>query len=138
MFSTSIARTLAATVRQVSSPRPSLRLRKAAISLTPAAVERVRQLTPDSATENARKFLKIGVKTKGCSGLQYALEYTNKKQKFDEVVSQDGVTVLIDSRALLTILGSEMDYVEDPLASTFVFHNPNVKESCGCGLSFMT
>ncbi|KAJ1927783.1 Iron-sulfur assembly protein 1 [Tieghemiomyces parasiticus] len=128
-----------ATVRKGAlGAKPSLRLRKAAISLTPAAVRRVQQLVPPpTLPEEKSKFLKIGVKTKGCSGLQYALDYTDKKLKFDEVVNQDGVTVLIDSKALLTILGSEMDYVEDPLASQFVFTNPNVKESCGCGMSFM-
>ncbi|KAJ1989630.1 Iron-sulfur assembly protein 1 [Dimargaris cristalligena] len=127
-----------ATVRKAAlGAKPTLRLRRAAITLTPAAVSKIRQLTPASESENSGKLLKIGVKTKGCSGLQYALDYTNAKQKFDEAVTQDGVTVLIDSKALLTILGSEMDYVEEPLASQFVFTNPNVKESCGCGQSFM-
>ncbi|KAJ1658317.1 Iron-sulfur assembly protein 1 [Dispira simplex] len=130
--------TFLATVRQAAPKvRPSLRLRKAAISLTPAAVRRIRQLTPPDKADNPNRFLKIGVKTKGCSGLQYALDYTDTKAKFDEVVKQDGVTVLIDSKALLTILGSEMDYLENDLAEQFVFTNPNVKGSCGCGQSFM-
>ncbi|KAJ1657961.1 Iron-sulfur assembly protein 1 [Dispira simplex] len=130
--------TFLATVRQAAPKvRPSLRLRKAAISLTPAAVRRIRQLTPPDKADKPNRFLKIGVKTKGCSGLQYALDYTDTKAKFDEVVKQDGVTVLIDSKALLTVLGSEMDYLENDLAEQFVFTNPNVKGSCGCGQSFM-
>lgn len=93
----------------------------------------------------------MSVKSRGCSGLAYSLEYVSQRQKYDEVVQQDGelvgpnahaffvgVTILIDSKALLSIMGSEMDYVEDETSSQFVFHNPNVKETCGCGLSFRT
>ncbi|RKP26402.1 hypothetical protein SYNPS1DRAFT_21828 [Syncephalis pseudoplumigaleata] len=81
-------------------------------------------------------LLRVGVKNKGCSGKSYNLEYVKEKSKYDEVVQQDGVTVLVASNALLTIIGSEMDYVEDKLSAGFVFNNPNVKESCGCGQSF--
>ncbi|KAF9168363.1 Iron-sulfur assembly protein 1 [Actinomortierella ambigua] len=110
------------------------RVRKAVLTLTPAAVTRLRTLTegPDP------KVVRVGIRTKGCSGQQYNLEYTTKKEKFDEEVKQDGVTVLVDNKALLSVLGSEMDWVEDKLSAQFVFHNPNVKESCGCGMSFMT
>ncbi len=62
----------------------------------------------------------------------------DKKDKFDELVEQEGVKVVIDSKALFSLIGSEMDYVEDQLSSQFVFNNPNVKEMCGCGQSFMT
>ncbi|KAI8358017.1 hypothetical protein B0O80DRAFT_383213, partial [Mortierella sp. GBAus27b] len=101
---------------------------------TPAAVTRLRNLTdgPDP------KVIRVGIRTKGCSGQQYELQYANKKEKFDEEIKQDGVTVLVDNKALLSVLGSEMDYVEDKLSAQFVFNNPNVKESCGCGMSFMT
>ncbi|KAF9583413.1 Iron-sulfur assembly protein 1 [Lunasporangiospora selenospora] len=110
------------------------RSRKSVLTLTPAAVGRLRALTegPDP------KMIRVLVRSKGCSGQQYSLEYTKQKDKFDEEVHQDGVTVLVDNKALLSVLGSEMDYVEDKLSSHFVFHNPNVKESCGCGQSFMT
>jgi iron-sulfur cluster assembly protein len=67
----------------------------------------------------------------------YTLDYVTAKQKFDEVIEQDGVTVLVDSKALFSLIGSEMDYQEDVLNSQFVFLNPNVKEMCGCGQSFM-
>ncbi|KAK5658445.1 hypothetical protein OQA88_1834 [Cercophora sp. LCS_1] len=116
-------------------PRPSkLRApRKAAMKLTPAAVEQLRDLLnqPDP------KLIKVGVRNRGCSGLAYHLEYVDKAGAFDETVEQDGVKVLIDSKALFSIIGSEMDWVEDKLSQRFVFRNPNIKEECGCGESFM-
>ncbi|SAM08686.1 hypothetical protein [Absidia glauca] len=121
-----------AAANSATKPSTKLRLRKAPLILTPAAVQRLKNLT----NQDEPQFLRVGVKTKGCSGNSYMLEFTKKKDKFDEVVDQDGVTVLVDSKALLTVLGSEMDYVEDRLSSQFVFHNPNVKGTCGCGESF--
>ncbi|EIM20388.1 hypothetical protein WALSEDRAFT_20842, partial [Wallemia mellicola CBS 633.66] len=76
-----------------------------------------------------------GVKNKGCSGMSYHLEYVDKPARFDEVVEQDGVKVLVDSKALFSIIGSTMDWVDDRLSSKFVFNNPNVTETCGCGES---
>jgi len=87
--------------------------------------------------DNNEKLLKISVRAKGCSGLSYALDYVTTKAKFDEEVVQDGVKILIDAKALLSIIGSEMDYVEDRLSAQFIFYNPNIKEACGCGQSFM-
>ncbi|KAL1923221.1 uncharacterized protein VTP21DRAFT_9597 [Calcarisporiella thermophila] len=128
--------TFAAVVKKAAvQSATKLRPTKAAMTLTPAAVERLKQL---STLEGQSKMIRVGLRTKGCSGNQYHLEFTDKKNKFDEEVTQDGVTVLIDSKALFSVLGSEMDYVEDKLATQFVFHNPNVKETCGCGMSFMT
>ncbi|RIA97243.1 hypothetical protein C1645_796024 [Glomus cerebriforme] len=100
--------------------------------MTPAAVNRLRQLIegPDP------KLIRVAVKNKGCAGQSYVLEYAKVKGKFDEVVNQDGVKVLIDSKSLIKVLGTEMDYVKDKLSSKFVFNNPNVKENCGCGESF--
>ncbi|CAK7199913.1 Iron-sulfur assembly protein 1 [Sporothrix eucalyptigena] len=107
--------------------------RKAAMKLTPAAVEQVRELLEGPEP----KLLKIGVRNRGCSGLAYNLEYVEKPGAFDEMVEQDGVRVLVDSKALFSIIGSEMDWVEDKLNQRFVFRNPNIKEECGCGESFM-
>lgn len=82
------------------------------------------------------QHLRIGVRNRGCAGLAYNLEYVDKPGKFDEIVEQDGVRVLIDGRALFSVIGSEMDWKEDGLSAKFVFKNPNVKDACGCGESF--
>ncbi|KAK9478519.1 hypothetical protein V1514DRAFT_330901 [Lipomyces japonicus] len=110
-----------------------LKPRKAAMTLTPNAISHIRGLLegPDP------RLLRIGVRNRGCSGLQYHLEYVEKPGKFDEEVVQDGVRVLIDSKALFSIIGSEMDWVDDKLSNRFVFSNPNIKGECGCGESFM-
>ncbi|EAQ84196.1 hypothetical protein CHGG_10600 [Chaetomium globosum CBS 148.51] len=97
-------------------PRSRLRARKAAINLTPAAIEHLRALLdqPDP------KLIKVGVRNRGCSGLAYHLEFVDRPGAFDEAVEQDGVKVLIDSKALFSILGSEMDWVEDKLSQSVV------------------
>jgi len=82
------------------------------------------------------QLLRVGVRNKGCAGLSYHLEYVDKPAKFDEVVEQDDVRVVIDSKALFSIIGSEMDWTEDALSSKFVFNNPNITDACGCGESF--
>ena len=108
-----------------ATPRKSkLRARKAPIKLTPVAVSQLRRLfdQPES------KLIRIGVKNRGCSGLAYHLEYVDKPGAFDEAVEQDGVKVLIDSKALFSIIGSEMDWQEDKLSARFVFRNPNISE----------
>lgn len=74
-------------------------------------------------------MIRVGVKNRGCSGLAYHLEYVDKAGVFDEAVEQDGVKVLIDSKALFSIIGSEMDWVEDKLNQRFVFRNPNISQS---------
>lgn len=114
-------------------PKRKLKPRKAAIKLTPTAVEHLRALLDQPQPQ----LIKIGVRNRGCSGLAYNLEYVDKPGPFDEEVVQDGVKVLIDSKALFSIIGSEMDWIEDKLNQRFVFHNPNIKEECGCGESFM-
>lgn len=104
--------------------RPKLRARKAAISLTPTAIERLRDLL----SQPEPKMIRVGVKNRGCSGLAYHLEYVDKAGMFDETVEQDGVKVLIDSKALFSIIGSEMDWVEDKLNQRFTFRNPNISK----------
>ncbi|KAJ5102593.1 FeS cluster insertion protein [Penicillium argentinense] len=125
----------ASTAPPKTSPKPRrpLRPRKAAMKLTPIATQQLRKLMDQPEP----KYIRVGVKNRGCSGLAYHLEYVEKPGKFDEVVEQDGVKVLIDSKALFSIIGSEMDWHEDKLSRRFVFRNPNIKEECGCGESFM-
>ncbi|CAK4034689.1 Iron-sulfur assembly 1 [Lecanosticta acicola] len=116
-----------------AKPKKSkLRPRKAPITLTPKAIEQLQALfdQPES------KLIRVGVKNRGCSGLAYHLEYVDKPGAFDETVEQDGVKVLIDSKALFSIIGSEMDWLEDKLSARFIFKNPNITEQCGCGESF--
>lgn len=84
---------------------------------TPVAVERLRSLLNGPHPQ----LIRIGVRNKGCAGMSYHLEYVDKPAKFDEVVEQDGVRVLIDSKALFSIIGSEMDWVEDRLRCVFLF-----------------
>ncbi|KAF5312743.1 hypothetical protein D9619_003107 [Psilocybe cf. subviscida] len=117
---------------RVQKPRPTLRPTKAALTITSTAITRLRNLL-DGPTP---QLIRIGVRNKGCAGLSYHLDYVEKPDKFDEVVKQDGVRVLIDSKALFSIIGSEMDWKEDALSSKFVFKNPNIKDACGCGESF--
>ncbi|KAH6888710.1 hypothetical protein B0T10DRAFT_488780 [Thelonectria olida] len=118
---------------ETTRPRRKLRPLKAAMKLTPAAVEQLKTLLDQPEP----KLIKVGVRNRGCSGLAYHLEYVDKAGMFDETVEQDGVKVLIDSKALFSIIGSEMDWAEDKLNQRFVFKNPNIKEECGCGESFM-
>eukprot|EP00123_Amoebidium_parasiticum_P022289 comp8419_c0_seq1/m.3773 comp8419_c0_seq1/g.3773 ORF comp8419_c0_seq1/g.3773 comp8419_c0_seq1/m.3773 type:complete len:128 (-) comp8419_c0_seq1:27-410(-) len=107
---------------------------KAVLSLTPAAVNRVKSLL----AENHANALKVGVQRRGCNGLSFTMSLAEKKDKFDEEVVVDGARVLIDSKALMSVIGSEMDYVDEKLSAGFVFNNPNVKHSCACGESFTT
>ncbi len=112
----------------MARPRPQ------AIKLTEAAASRVQALLDKRGKPSLG--IRIGVRSKGCSGLSYTLEYADQKDPMDELVEQHGVTVLIDPKATLFILGTEMDYVEEKLQSGFVFRNPNEKGRCGCGESF--
>ncbi len=104
------------------------------ISLTDAAAERVRALIAKSAKPVLG--LRVGVNTRGCSGLSYVVEYAEEQRKFEDVVEDKGVKIFIDPTAVMFLLGSEMDYVEDKFQSGFTFTNPNEKGRCGCGESF--
>ncbi len=108
--------------------------RKQAMSVTEAAVERIQALLAKRGKPSAG--IRVGVRSRGCSGLTYTLEYADEKGKFDEVVEANGVTILIDPKATMFIIGTEMDYVEDKLQEGFTFRNPNEKGRCGCGESF--
>ena len=104
------------------------------IQLTDAAAERVKYLLARRGKPSVG--VRVGIRTKGCSGLSYTFEYADEKGKFDEMVSDKGVTVLIDPKAVMFLIGSQMDYVEEKLKSGFTFTNPNEKARCGCGESF--
>lgn len=108
--------------------------RKQAMTVTDEAARRVQALLAKRGKPSAG--IRIGVRARGCSGLTYTLEYADEKGKFDEVVEDKGVTLLIDPKASMFIIGTEMDYVEDKLQSGFTFRNPNEKGRCGCGESF--
>jgi iron-sulfur cluster assembly protein len=108
--------------------------RPQAMMVTEAAAERVKALLAQRGKPSVG--IRIGVRTKGCSGLSYTIEYADEKGKFDEIVQASGVTILIDPKATMFILGTEMDYVEEKMQSGFVFRNPNEKGRCGCGESF--
>jgi iron-sulfur cluster assembly protein len=109
-------------------PRPQVR------SVTPAAAERVKALIESRGKPTAG--IRIGVRSKGCSGMSYTLEFADSQQPMDEVVDTQGVKLLIDPKASLFLIGTEMDYEEEKLKSGFVFRNPNEKGRCGCGESF--
>ncbi|MBL4615971.1 MAG: iron-sulfur cluster assembly accessory protein [Magnetovibrio sp.] len=106
----------------------------APITITPAAVTQVKALLDSRDKPSAG--IRIGVRTKGCSGLSYTIEFADEKNEFDESMEVEGVTVLIDPKATMFIIGTQMDYVVDKLESGFVFTNPNEKGRCGCGESF--
>jgi iron-sulfur cluster assembly protein len=102
--------------------------------VTSAAAERVKALVEKRGKPTAG--VRIGVRTKGCSVLSYTLEFAEKQEPMDEMVETQGIKLLIDPKASLFLIGTEMDYEEEKLKSGFVFRNPNEKGRCGCGESF--
>ena len=104
------------------------------ISLTDAAAERAKALMARS--DKPVLGLRVGVNTRGCSGLSYVVEYAEEQRKFEDMVEDKGVKIFIDPTAVMFLLGAEMDYVEDKFQSGFTFTNPNEKGRCGCGESF--
>jgi iron-sulfur cluster assembly protein len=108
-------------------PRPQV------MKLTEAAANRVREIMARSDKPVAG--LRIGVKNGGCAGMEYTMEWAAEKGALDEVIDDQGVTVFIDPKAVLFLLGTEMDYKTEKLKAGFVFNNPNQTSACGCGES---
>ena len=106
----------------------------APVQISDAAAERIQALI--AQREKPTAGIKVGVRSRGCSGMSYTIEYADEVGKFDEVIEAKGVRVLIDPKAIMFLIGTEMDYVEEKLKSGFVFVNPNEKGRCGCGESF--
>ena len=103
------------------------------MSLSDKAAERVRQIVEGSQTPIIG--LRVGVKNGGCAGMSYTIEAADTVRPGDEVVTEKGATVVVDPKAVLFLLGTEMDFKTDKLASQFVFNNPNQTSACGCGES---
>lgn len=112
-----------------ANPRPRPQIMK----LTDAAAARVREIMAKS--EKPMAGLRIGVKNGGCAGMEYTLEWAEDQKPFDEVVEDKGVKVLVDAKAMMFLLGTEMDFQTSALKSGFVFNNPNQVSACGCGES---
>lgn len=106
----------------------------APITISDAAAERIKYLM--AQRQSPALGLRVGVKKGGCSGLNYTIEYAEDVQKFEEVVEEKGVKVLIDPKAMIYLIGTVMDFTQDKFKSGFVFVNPNEKGRCGCGESF--
>jgi iron-sulfur cluster assembly protein len=111
----------------------SRRERPKVVTLTERAADRVREIMGRS--EKPYAGLRVGVKNGGCAGQEYVLEYAEEKAPLDEMVEDKGVKILIDPKAVLFLIGTEIDYETTKLASKFVFRNPNETDACGCGES---
>ena len=104
------------------------------IKLSANAAERIKEIM--SKSEKETLGLRVGVKSGGCAGMEYVLEYAKNINPTDEVIEDQGVKVFIDPAAIIYLIGTEMDYKKDEFSSSFVFNNPNETERCGCGESF--
>jgi iron-sulfur cluster assembly accessory protein len=121
------------TAANTTEPKVKRKL-AAAISITDAAAKRINEIVA-KATKPVLG-VRVGVSNKGCSGKSYMVEYAEEQRKFEDVVEHKGARVFIDPKALMYLLGSELDYRETKMESGFVFTNPNEKGRCGCGESF--
>ena len=104
------------------------------IKLSDNAALRIKEIM--SSDENESLGVRVSVKTGGCAGMSYVMDYTKEINPSDELIEDKGVKVFVDSAAVMYLLGTEMDYKKEELSSSFVFNNPNETERCGCGESF--
>ena len=107
---------------------------KQIITLSDSAAERIKKIM--SSDKNNSIGVRVGVKSGGCAGMSYVMEYTKKVNPNDEAIEEKGVKVFVDASAVMYLLGTEMDYKNGEFSSSFVFKNPNETERCGCGESF--
>jgi iron-sulfur cluster assembly protein len=111
----------------IARPKPQV------VRLTDAAAERIKAVM--AKADRPIAAVRVGVKNGGCAGMSYTMEYAEKVDPLDEIVEDKGVRILIDPKAVLFLLGTEMDYKVDKLSAQFVFNNPNQTAACGCGES---
>lgn len=116
---------------ETPAPRRPRRERPKVVRLTDAAAERIKAIMDQAPGRFAG--VRVGVKNGGCAGMEYTMEYAESRGPIDEVVEDKGVTLLVEPKAVLFLLGTEMDYVTDKMSARFVFNNPNQTDACGCG-----
>jgi len=117
----------------VQTPARSRRERPKVLRLTDAAADQIKAVMARS--DKPVLGLRVGLKNAGCAGMSYTLDFAEKQNPLDEVVEDKGAKVLIDPKAILFLIGTEMDFVKDKMQSRFVFNNPNQTDACGCGES---
>jgi len=109
---------------------------KQVITLSDNAANRIKEIISNDETKSVG--VRVGVKSGGCAGMSYVMEYAKEINPTDEIIEEKGVKVFIDQSAIMYLLGTEMDYKKEQFSSTFIFKNPNETERCGCGESFKT
>ncbi len=109
-------------------------MNKQIISLSDKAANRIKEIMSNAKDNSVG--VRIGVKSGGCAGMSYVMEYAKEINPNDEIIEDKGVKVFIDPGAIMYLLGTEMDYKKEQFSSSFVFNNPNETERCGCGESF--
>jgi iron-sulfur cluster assembly protein len=115
------------TTTQAARPRPK------AMTITEAAAARVREII--AKADKPIAGVRVGVKNAGCAGMSYTMDFAEEIGRFDEVVEDKGVKIIIDAKAVMYLLGTEMDFKTEKMSATFVFNNPNQTSACGCGES---
>ena len=116
--------------KQIQRPR---RERPKPVRLTEAAAERLRQIM--AGAEGKYLGVRVGVTNGGCAGMSYTMDYASEAKPFEEVMEDKGVKIFIDPKAILFLIGTELDFVKEKLGARFVFNNPNQTSACGCGES---
>ena len=107
---------------------------KQVITLSDNAANRIKEIISNDETKSVG--VRVGVKSGGCAGMSYVMEYAKEINPTDEIIEDKGVKVFIDPSAIMYLLGTEMDYKKEEFSSSFIFKNPNETERCGCGESF--